>query len=81
VGFALETVSDEKAVASARPKLMSKRVDLVVANRAQEAIGGDDTRILLVGVRTCEVIERTSKRIAADRLLDRVSAELAQRGG
>jgi phosphopantothenoylcysteine decarboxylase/phosphopantothenate--cysteine ligase len=80
VGFALETVSDEKAVASARAKLMSKRVDLVVANRADESIGRDDTRILLVGVRTCEVIERTSKRIAADRLLDRVSAELSQRG-
>jgi phosphopantothenoylcysteine decarboxylase / phosphopantothenate---cysteine ligase len=80
VGFALETVSDEKAVASARSKLMSKRVDLVVANRADESIGRDDTRILLVGARTCEVIERTSKRIAADRLLDRVSAELTQRG-
>jgi phosphopantothenoylcysteine decarboxylase / phosphopantothenate---cysteine ligase len=79
VGFALETVSDEKAVASARSKLMAKRVDLVVANRADESIGRDDTRILLVGVRTCEVIERTSKRIAADRLLDRVSAELSQR--
>jgi phosphopantothenoylcysteine decarboxylase/phosphopantothenate--cysteine ligase len=80
VGFALETVSDEKAVASARSKLMSKRVDLVVANRADESIGRDDTRVLLVGVRTCEVLERTSKRIAADRLLDRVSAELSQRG-
>jgi phosphopantothenoylcysteine decarboxylase/phosphopantothenate--cysteine ligase len=80
VGFALETVSDEKAVASARTKLMSKRVDLVVANRADESIGRDDTRVLLVGARTCEVIERTSKRIAADRLLDRVSAELSQRG-
>jgi phosphopantothenoylcysteine decarboxylase / phosphopantothenate---cysteine ligase len=79
VGFALETVSDEKAVASARSKLMSKRVDLVVANRAEESLGRDDTRVLLVGVRTCEVVERTSKRVAADRLLDRVSAELAQR--
>lgn len=80
VGFALETDPDEKAVASARSKLMSKRVDLVVANRADESLGRDDIRALLVGVRTCEVIERTSKRVAADRLLDRVSAELAQRG-
>lgn len=80
VGFALETVPDEKAVANARAKLMSKRVDLVVANRADESIGRDDIRALFVGVRSCEVIERTSKRIAADRLLDRVSAELAQRG-
>jgi phosphopantothenoylcysteine decarboxylase/phosphopantothenate--cysteine ligase len=80
VGFALETDPDEKAVASARSKLMSKRVDLVVANRASESIGRDDIRALFVGVRTCEVIERTSKRVAADRLLDRVSAELTQRG-
>jgi phosphopantothenoylcysteine decarboxylase / phosphopantothenate---cysteine ligase len=79
VGFALETATDEKTVASARSKLMSKRVDIVVANRAEESLGRDDTRVLLVGVRTCEVIERTSKRIAADRLLDRVSAELEQR--
>jgi len=80
VGFALETESDEKAVASARAKLMSKRVDLVVANHADESIGRDDIRALFVGVRSCEVVERTSKRLAADRLLDRVSAELAQRG-
>jgi phosphopantothenoylcysteine decarboxylase/phosphopantothenate--cysteine ligase len=79
VGFALETSSDEKAVASARGKLMAKRVDLVVANRAHESVGLDETRVLLVGARTCEIIERTPKRVAADRLLDWVSAELAQR--
>jgi phosphopantothenoylcysteine decarboxylase/phosphopantothenate--cysteine ligase len=81
IGFALETDPDEKAVASARAKLMAKRVDLVVANRADESIGRDDIRALLVGARTCEVIDRTSKHLAADRLLDRVSAELVQRGG
>ncbi len=79
VGFALETDPDEKAVASARSKLMKKRVDLVVANRADESIGRDDVRALLVGVRTCEVIERTAKHVAADRLLERVALELAQR--
>jgi hypothetical protein len=36
---------------------------------------------MLVGARSCEVIERTSKRALADRILDVVALELAQRRG
>ncbi|HEY3500172.1 MAG TPA: bifunctional phosphopantothenoylcysteine decarboxylase/phosphopantothenate--cysteine ligase CoaBC [Polyangiaceae bacterium] len=77
IGFALGTEADERAVASARAKLADKRVDLVVANHADESIGKDDIRALIVGARTCELIERTDKRSAAERILDRLSAELA----
>jgi phosphopantothenoylcysteine decarboxylase/phosphopantothenate--cysteine ligase len=81
VGFALGTESDERAVATARNKLMQKQVDLVVSNHADESIGRDDIRAMLVGARSCEVIERTSKRALADRILDVVALELAQRRG
>ncbi len=77
VGFALGTESDERAVATARTKLMEKRVDLVVSNHADESIGRDDIRAMLVGPRSCEIIERTAKRVVADRILDLVAAELS----
>lgn len=79
VGFALGTESDERAVATARQKLMQKRVDLVVSNHADESLGRDDIRALLVGARSCEVLERSSKGAVADRILDAVTLELAQR--
>ena len=78
IGFALGTESDERAVATARTKLMEKRVDLVVSNHADESLGKDDIRAMLVGARSCELVERAPKRVLADRILDRV-AELAQR--
>ncbi|HEX5100071.1 MAG TPA: bifunctional phosphopantothenoylcysteine decarboxylase/phosphopantothenate--cysteine ligase CoaBC [Polyangiaceae bacterium] len=81
VGFALGTESDERAVATARTKLMEKRVDFVVANHADESIGKDDIRAMLVGARTCEILERAPKRVIADRILDRVSVEFSQRLG
>jgi len=75
VGFALGTDGDERAIASARTKLAEKRVDFVVANHADESIGKDDIRAHLVGARTCELIERVDKRAAADKILDRITAE------
>jgi phosphopantothenoylcysteine decarboxylase/phosphopantothenate--cysteine ligase len=76
VGFALGTDDEERAITTARAKLVEKRVDLVVANHADESIGKDDIRALLVGARTCEPIERTDKRTAAELILDRLSTEL-----
>lgn len=77
VGFALGTESDERAVTTARSKLVDKRVDFVVANHADESIGKDDIRALIVGARSCELIERTDKHSAAERILNRLAAELA----
>jgi phosphopantothenoylcysteine decarboxylase/phosphopantothenate--cysteine ligase len=79
VGFALGTESDERAGAAARQKLGEKRGDLVVSNRADESIGRDDIRAMLVGARSCEVIEQSPKRAVADRILDVVARELAER--
>jgi len=48
VGFALETGPDDAVLAYARKKLHEKRVDLVVANRADEALGGESSRVAFV---------------------------------
>ena len=81
VGFALGTENDERAVATARTKLIEKRVDLVISNHADESIGRDDIRAMLVGPRSCEIIEQAPKRVVAARILDRLSAELSQGQG
>jgi len=81
VGFALETDDDEAVILRAREKLAKKKVDLVVANRADESIGLDDVRAMLVGVRDCERLPPLSKDDAADRILDYVAARLRERLG
>ncbi|HJK91818.1 MAG TPA: phosphopantothenoylcysteine decarboxylase, partial [Polyangiaceae bacterium LLY-WYZ-15_(1-7)] len=74
VGFALET---EDVVARARGKLEKKRVDLVVANHADDGFGGRENLVTLVDAAGAEALPRMSKRAVADRLLDRVVARLA----
>src|SRR5262249_34779560 len=48
VGFAVETDTDDRILASALNKLETKRVDLVVANHAKEAFGKDENRATFV---------------------------------
>ncbi|HEV8550203.1 MAG TPA: bifunctional phosphopantothenoylcysteine decarboxylase/phosphopantothenate--cysteine ligase CoaBC [Polyangiaceae bacterium] len=81
VGFALGTEEDAAAVATAREKLRQKRVDLVVANHADESLGKDDIRALFVAEGSVEAVPLGPKGVVADRLLDRVAAELASRHG
>jgi phosphopantothenoylcysteine decarboxylase/phosphopantothenate--cysteine ligase len=79
IGFALETDSDERVIANARAKLAQKRVDLVVANHADQSIGRDDIRALLVGVRDCQILDPMPKEDAADQILDEVRKRLRER--
>lgn len=72
VGFAVETDTDERVVASARGKLESKRVDIVVANHARDAFATDDNRATFVSQAGAEPMPLLSKLELADRLLDRV---------
>lgn len=74
VGFAVETGTDEAIVQYARGKLEKKRVDMVVANRADEAFGRDDNRATLVLQDGTEPLGVLSKRELSDRILDRVLA-------
>jgi phosphopantothenoylcysteine decarboxylase/phosphopantothenate--cysteine ligase len=79
VGFALETETDERLIAAARHKLAKKRVDLVVANHPDTSIGRESISVNLVGVRDAEALGSVPKRVAADRILERVAHELGER--
>ncbi len=74
VGFALETADGDALVDLARGKLEKKGVDLIVANRAQDAFDKDDNRIVLVTQSAHEHVAPASKTALADRILDRVAA-------
>jgi phosphopantothenoylcysteine decarboxylase/phosphopantothenate--cysteine ligase len=78
VGFALETAEDEELVQHARRKLVSKRIDLVVANRAEESLGRDDNRVFLVSAIDCKPIARDSKAALAEHIVDFVAARLTE---
>jgi phosphopantothenoylcysteine decarboxylase/phosphopantothenate--cysteine ligase len=72
VGFALETMSGKALIDSARHKLVQKRVDLVVANEANQAFDGDYNCASLVRADTAETLPRLSKRALADKILDQI---------
>lgn len=72
VGFAVETGDDAAVVAYARGKLAAKRVDLIVANRADDAFGRDDNRVSFVSATSVETSPTMDKGALADRILDRV---------
>lgn len=76
VGFALET---QNLLGYARGKLVNKRVDLIVANAAQDGLGGDDNVATLVDARGDEALGSLSKRALADRIWDRVRELLTSR--
>ena len=77
VGFALETGDGGQGVVEyARGKLGTKKVDIVVANEASVALGGDDTRATFVTTEREDALPAMAKEDLADALLDRVRAGL-----
>ncbi len=76
VGFALETGTRAEVVAEARRKLREKKVDVVVANEARYAFGGDDNEISFVTENRDERLPRAAKIELADALLDRIKSLL-----
>jgi phosphopantothenoylcysteine decarboxylase/phosphopantothenate--cysteine ligase len=76
VGFALETGTRAHVVAEARRKLREKKVDVVVANEARVAFGGDDNEISFVTENRDERLPRAAKVELADALLDRIKSLL-----
>ncbi|MDD9946586.1 MAG: bifunctional phosphopantothenoylcysteine decarboxylase/phosphopantothenate--cysteine ligase CoaBC [Myxococcales bacterium] len=73
VGFAMET---RDIVKYARRKLREKRVDLIVANEASVAFGGDDNEATLVTPEGDTTLPRMSKLALAHRIWDHVSSAL-----
>jgi phosphopantothenoylcysteine decarboxylase/phosphopantothenate--cysteine ligase len=77
VGFAMET---NDVVAYGRKKLVEKRVDLVIANEAAVAFGGDDTQATLIDAKNDDTLPPMGKLELAHRILDRVKALLGGGG-
>jgi phosphopantothenoylcysteine decarboxylase/phosphopantothenate--cysteine ligase len=74
VGFALETEAGDMLVEHARRKLGEKKVDLVVANSADESFGREDDRATLVTAAGVETLPVMRKAELADVILGRVKA-------
>jgi phosphopantothenoylcysteine decarboxylase/phosphopantothenate--cysteine ligase len=70
MAFAVETGEDGEIIARARTKLARKGVDVVVANRADEALGKDDNRVQIVEADGHRSLPRMPKTQLADSLLD-----------
>src|SRR5262249_10574107 len=75
VGFALET---DNVIDYARDKLHKKQIDLVVANHAQDGLGGDTNVATLVSAGGELALGLLSKRELADRIWDAALAFLNQ---
>lgn len=73
VGFALET-SD--AAKKGRAKLERKKVDLVVANLAEDGFGGEENEVTLVDAEGDERLPRSSKGAIAHAICDRIVTRL-----
>lgn len=73
VGFALET---NDVVAYARDKLVRKQVDLVVANHADDGLGGDTNVATLVHANGDDALGKLTKHALADRIWDWVAARI-----
>jgi phosphopantothenoylcysteine decarboxylase / phosphopantothenate---cysteine ligase len=77
LGFAVETAAGEQLVAAARGKLAHKRVDAIVANSAQDALGTDQTRAVLVTAASEQPLGPGSKAAVADDIIAFLSAQLS----
>jgi phosphopantothenoylcysteine decarboxylase/phosphopantothenate--cysteine ligase len=76
VGFAAES---EDVVDNAKRKLASKKVQLVVGNRAQDTFGADGSELVLVDAGGVTALEHADKLAQARRLVTEIASRLARR--
>jgi phosphopantothenoylcysteine decarboxylase/phosphopantothenate--cysteine ligase len=76
VGFAAES---ENVVDNARRKLASKKVPLVVANRAQDAFGAEGSELFLVEASGVTALPHADKAVQARRLIAAIADRLGKR--
>jgi phosphopantothenoylcysteine decarboxylase / phosphopantothenate---cysteine ligase len=76
VGFAAES---EDVVENARRKLASKKVSLVIGNRAQDAFGADRSELFIVDATGVTPLPQADKLSQARRLIAEIAARLARR--
>lgn len=77
VGFAAET---ENLEANAKAKMLAKNLDIVVANRAADAFGGDTSRVEVYWRDGGATIGPATKAALADELMDLILELRARRG-
>jgi phosphopantothenoylcysteine decarboxylase / phosphopantothenate---cysteine ligase len=80
VGFALETLGGEALIQLARRKMIEKRVDLMVANLAQDSLGLETNQVLLVSAQDCRPLSTRSKAAISAEILDWVARRLESAG-
>lgn len=78
VGFAVETAEDEALVKLARDKRRRKQVDVVVANRAEESLGRDDSRVWIVTETEAELVAMAPKPVVAEAILEQLVRQFSE---
>jgi phosphopantothenoylcysteine decarboxylase/phosphopantothenate--cysteine ligase len=73
VGFAAES---EHVIEHARAKLAAKKVPLIIANRVQDALGADDSELVLVDARGTHTLPRAGKLEQARLIVAEIAARL-----
>jgi phosphopantothenoylcysteine decarboxylase/phosphopantothenate--cysteine ligase len=76
VGFAAET---EDVVENAKRKLASKRVAMVIGNRAQDAFGAEGSELVIVDAGGVAPLPHADKLAQARRVIAEIAARLARR--
>jgi len=76
VGFAAES---DNVIANAQAKLETKRVPLIIANRAQDALGAEDSELHLIDAIGVTTLPRESKLAHARRIVAEIAARLERR--
>ena len=75
VGFAAES---NDVIDNARRKLTAQKVPLMVANRAQDVFGSDNSELSLIDSRGVTALPTADKLVQARRLIDEIAARLAR---
>jgi phosphopantothenoylcysteine decarboxylase/phosphopantothenate--cysteine ligase len=76
VGFAAET---EDVVENARRKLASKKVAMIVGNRAQDAFGAEGSELVVVDAGGVTPLPHAGKLAQARRLIAEIATRLGRR--
>lgn len=78
VGFALETAPGDALINLGRKKLLEKRADLIVANRVEESLGREESRVYLITAKDCRPLDLMPKIQVAAHLVEWIAQRLQE---
>lgn len=76
VGFAAET---QNVIENAQKKLAKKKIDLIVANDAGEALGADTNTVTIIDAKAATKVSRTGKDDVAQIIVAQIAHKLAEK--